>query len=276
MQIQWAPSPNFKVGRKGRKIIAIINHITDGLMPGTLLWLRNSAAKVSSHYLVTKSGQVLQLVKDTDTAYHAGNVNKPNWSLYDGTNPNFYTLGIEHETLSGENLTELQYLATLELHTELVKKWGITIDQDHIIGHSRLDSINCRNDPGPGFPWDRLFNDLTAGVYRQSWPIIPINLGDKEFQGFIINNTTYAPVRVLVESLGHQVEWNNGLNAILIPPVTIKIPPKGNNKIRIATRSVIIPGELINNQAYAPVRHLCEALGYKVTWDTEKRIIIIE
>ncbi|HEX3012689.1 MAG TPA: copper amine oxidase N-terminal domain-containing protein, partial [Methanobacterium sp.] len=113
-------------------------------------------------------------------------------------------------------------------------------------------------------------------VHRQSWPIIPINLGDKEFQGFIINNTTYAPVRALVESLGHQVEWNNGLNAILIPPVTIKIPPQGNNKIRIATRSVIIPGELINNQAYAPVRHLCEALGYKVTWDTEKRIIIIE
>lgn len=58
MQIQWAPSPNYRSGRQGRKITAIVDHITAGLMPGTLGWLRNLAAKASTHYLVTKSGVV--------------------------------------------------------------------------------------------------------------------------------------------------------------------------------------------------------------------------
>lgn len=276
MHIQWAPSPNFKVGRKGRKIIAIVNHITAGLMPGTLSWLRNSAAKASAHYLVTKTGQVYQLVKDTDTAYHAGIVNKPNWSLYDGTNPNFYTLGIEHEALEGETLTELQYLATLGLHKELIVKWGITTDRDHIVGHYRLDSINRKNDPGPGFPWDRLFKDLAAGVKQQNTPTVSIHVDNRVFQGVIINNTTYVPVRALVESLGHQVEWNSGLNTVLIPPVTVKIPPGDKSIVRIATGAVIMLGKLIDGQAYAPVRQLCEALGYKVNWDKENQTVIIE
>jgi hypothetical protein len=276
MQIQWAPSPNFKVGRKGRKIIAIVNHITAGLMPGTLSWLRNPTAKVSAHYLVTKSGQIYQLVKQTDTAYHAGIVNKPNWSLYDGTNPNLYTLGIEHEALAGESLTEQQYLATLGLHNELLEKWEITVDHEHIIGHYRLDTINRKNDPGPGFPWDRLFQDLTASTKQQSLPTVPIYVEDMVFQGFIINNTTYAPVRALLESLGHQVEWKSGLNAVLIPPVTIKIPSCKDNTLRIVTRNIIILGIFIKDRAYAPVRHLCEALGYKVTWDNEKRLVMID
>ncbi|MGI5921080.1 MAG: N-acetylmuramoyl-L-alanine amidase [Syntrophomonadaceae bacterium] len=163
MQIQQAASSNYTTGRKGRKIIAIVNHITAGLMPGTLSWMQNPAAKASARYLVTKAGQIYQLVKDENVAWHAGIVNKPNWPLYDGTNPNYYTIGIEHEALAGEALTEQQYQATLWLHRQLIAKWGIPVDRDHIIGHYRLDSVNRKNDPGQGFPWDRLFNDLKKG-----------------------------------------------------------------------------------------------------------------
>lgn len=163
MEIITKLSPNFKPGRKGRKIIAIINHITAGKFPGCLSWLCNPAAKASANYLVTRAGQIYQLVKDTDTAYHAGIVNRPNWPLYDGTNPNRYTIGIEYEDYTGDGelgLTEAQYQASLWLHKYLIKKWNIPIDQNHIIGHNRLDTINRRNDPGPGFPWQRLFADL--------------------------------------------------------------------------------------------------------------------
>ena len=140
MQMQLVPSPNFKAGRKGRKILAIVNHITAGLMPGTLAWLCNPAAKASAHYLVTKTGLIYQLVKDDDTAWHAGIVNQPNWALYDGTNPNYYTIGIEHEARAGEALSEAQYQATLWLQQMLVEKHGILVDRDHIIGHYRIDS----------------------------------------------------------------------------------------------------------------------------------------
>ena len=185
MQVKWAPSPNYRSGRQGRSIIAIVNHITAGLMPGTLNWLSNLAAKASAHYLVTKSGIVYQLVKDEDTAWHAGMVNKPDWRLYDGSNPNYYTLGIEHEALAGEALSEAQYQATLELHWQLIGKHKIPADRDHIIGHYRLDSINRRNDPGPGFPWDRLFNDLSRLDEVQNPAEITIIAGSKNIKGFL-------------------------------------------------------------------------------------------
>jgi N-acetylmuramoyl-L-alanine amidase len=164
MESIWNPSPNYREGRGGKTLIAIVNHITAGLMPGTLSWLKNPASQASAHYLVTKDGRIYQLVADEDTAWHSGIVNRPNWPLYDGTNPNSYTLGIEHEALAGEALTEAQYQATLSLHRQLVNKWGIPVGQDHIIGHNRIDSVNRSNDPGPNFPWERLFADLKGVV----------------------------------------------------------------------------------------------------------------
>ncbi len=160
MLIKQSPSPNYYKGRKGKEIIAIVNHITAGLMPGCLSWLCNPQAKASAHYLVTHKGDVYQLVNDEDTAWHAGFANKPNWALYDGTNPNYYTLGIEHEALAGEGLTEAQYQATLELHKMLIDKYSIPIDNSHIVGHCNIDTVNRPNCPGAKFPWDRLFGDL--------------------------------------------------------------------------------------------------------------------
>src|SRR5665647_861895 len=160
MDIQWKPSPNYRAGRKGRVPIAIVNHITAGLMPGTLTWLCNPQAQASSHYLVTRAGVIYQLVKEEDTAWHAGGVIHPSWSLYDGTNPNNYTIGIEHECMAGGELTEAQYQATLWLHRQLVAKYNIPVDADHIIGHYRIDSVDRPNDPGPNFPWTRLIADL--------------------------------------------------------------------------------------------------------------------
>lgn len=169
MEIEWAASPNFSKGRNGRKIIAIVNHITAGTFPGCLSWMRNPQAKASAHYLVTRQGKVYQIVGDEDTSWHAGAVNKPSWKLYDGTNPNRYTIGIEHECLSGGLLTEAQYKATVELHKMLIAKYNIPIDKDHIIGHYRIDSVNRPNCPGPSFPWDRLFSDLKGGEVVPEW-----------------------------------------------------------------------------------------------------------
>lgn len=169
MEIEWAASPNYSKGRNGRKIIAIVNHITAGTFPGCLSWMRNPQAKASAHYLITRQGKIYQMVRDEDTSWHAGAVNKPNWKLYDGTNPNRYTIGIEHECLSGGLLTEAQYKATVELHKMLIAKYNIPIDKDHIIGHYRIDSVNRPNCPGPSFPWDRLFSDLKGGEVVPEW-----------------------------------------------------------------------------------------------------------
>lgn len=267
MKIEWAASPNFTPGRSGRKPIAVVDHITAGLMPGTLSWLQNPAAKASAHYLVTKAGQVFQLVKDEDTAWHAGIVNKPLWTLYDGTNPNYYTLGIEHEALAGESLTEKQYQATLWLHQQLISKWNIPIDRNHIIGHYYLDSINRRNDPGPNFPWDRLFAGLSSDQSK-----IYIKVGDTVISGTLIENRAYGPVRDLAQALGSEVSWDSNTNTVLVEPAI----PADVTGIKIVVSNTWLSGIDINNRAFVSVRDLAKSLGREVSWDGSSKTVTIK
>lgn len=266
------PSPNFSTGRKGKKIIAIVNHITAGAADGALSWLCNPQSQASAHYLVTKAGQIFQLVKDEDTAWHAGIVNQANWSLYDGTNPNYYTLGIEHEALAGEALTEKQYQATLWLHQQLTSRWNIPIDQDHIIGHYRLDSVNRPNDPGPQFPWNRLFVDLSSNQTVPAQPQLNVRVGNKFIAAIIIENRAYAPVRELGQALGSQIDWDSNTNTVLVQPP----PTEGAaGKVRIVVSNAAINGVMIDNHVFAPVRDLAESLGHQVIWDSATKTVII-
>ncbi len=213
-KIERTGTSNFQSGRDGRSIIAIVDHITAGLMPGCLVWMKNPRAKVSTHYLVTKDGRILQLVKDEDTAWAVGVVNKPSWSLYDGTNPNRYTISIEHEGLSGDESTEEQYQATLWLHRKLIARWGLPVDDDHIIGHYRIDSVDRRNCPGPGFPWKRLFIDLKED--KNQIPEVKVIVKGKEIPGIIINNHAWVPVRDVVKALANNVEWDEDTRTVIV------------------------------------------------------------
>jgi len=272
--MQWASSPNYRRGRQGRDIIAIVNHITAGLMPGTLSWLRNPAARASAHYLVTKSGVVYQLVKDEDTAWHAGIVNRPDWVLYDGSNPNCYTLGIEHEALAGEVLSEAQYKASLELHRQLVQKYNIPVDHAHIIGHCNLDSVNRKNDPGPGFPWDRLFNELTGSDVSASSSEIDIVAGDKSIKGFLQTDKAYGPAREIAMALGWQVEWlSQARRVVLIPPSKGRGPD--NQEVGIIVAGTGIVAVMRGDTAYAPLRQMAESMGCQLSWDEKTRTVKI-
>lgn len=214
MEILQALSPNYSTGRKCKSIIAIVDHITAGLMPGTLSWLCNPSAQASSHYLVCKDGQIYQLVEDENTAWHAGIVNDPDWSLYDGTNPNRYTIGIEHECLEGGELTEAQYQSTFWLHKYLIDKWNIPADTDHIIGHYRIDSINRPNDPGPDFPWQRLFTDLKGDSdMPEGAAAATISVNGKDFPAYILNGYTFfrqgVSVRDFMECVNRTLVWDS-------------------------------------------------------------------
>ncbi len=211
MEIKWVGSPNYS-SRNGRKIIAIVDHITAGLMPGCLNWMQHPKAQASAHYLVTRSGEIYQLVKDEYAAWHAGAVNKPSWSLYDGTNPNRYTIGIEHEGYPNEELTEAQYQATLWLHQELIRKYSIPIDEEHIIGHYRIDSVNRPNCPGPKFPWERLFNDLRMGVIDvalEKWMIEGGQSAIRELaaKGLIANPEQWSSEEELAKAVPAYLFW---------------------------------------------------------------------
>jgi hypothetical protein len=56
------------------------------------------------------------------------------------------------------------FLADVWLIRQIVQRWNIPVDHDHIIGHYRLNSVDKMNCPGTGVPWDRLLGELVAGA----------------------------------------------------------------------------------------------------------------
>ncbi|MFA5232066.1 MAG: peptidoglycan recognition family protein [Candidatus Paceibacterota bacterium] len=143
----WKGSPNFWQGRKGYRPEAIVIHIMDGTLSGTDSWFADQSSQVSSHYGIGKSGEVHQYVKEEDTAWHAGRIESPNWSLIKSfsVNPNLYTIGIEHEGKADDAWSEAMKKSSATLIAEICERWQIPIDRDHVVGHYQIYSKkpNC-------------------------------------------------------------------------------------------------------------------------------------
>jgi len=126
MQIIQSPSPNHSSSSYDKTVVIL--HKTLGYMPWTLQWLQNPSAQVSAQYLITKKGEIHQLVADEDMAWHAGRVYYPStrakavmlktsWGSY--VNPNKYSIGIENEALANDKWTPEQLKANAWLYKKL-------------------------------------------------------------------------------------------------------------------------------------------------------------
>jgi hypothetical protein len=157
MGITWkgcAPG-NFRRGRAGFTPDAIVVHIMDGSLVGTDAWFNDPDARVCAHYGVGKTGEVHQYVQETDTAFHAGIVDRPTWTgLRPGVNPNLHTLGVEHEGRANTPWTPAMYNASSALICAAATRWSIPLDRAHVIGHREIRaSKSC---PGSQVDLDRL------------------------------------------------------------------------------------------------------------------------
>ena len=89
-----------KSHRHPESIDKIVIHVTEGAFWGSVRWLQSPRAHASSHYIIARNGQIVQLVHLSDIAWHAGN-----WKV------NSHSVGIEHEgyTYGPEGFTDAQY-----------------------------------------------------------------------------------------------------------------------------------------------------------------------
>jgi N-acetyl-anhydromuramyl-L-alanine amidase AmpD len=149
-------SPNISTGRKTYKPEAIVIHIMEGTLPGTDNWFANPQSKVSAHYGIGKNGEVHRYVEEKDTAWHAGRVYAPSWNLIKRSanglfvNPNYYTIGIEHEGNENSPWPDQMYQSSGSLISEISLRWGIPVDRSHILGHHEIYSEKTC----PGFKVD--------------------------------------------------------------------------------------------------------------------------
>jgi hypothetical protein len=153
-------------GRNGQTVIGIVLHVMEGSQAACDSWFANPAAEASSHYAISKAGQVTQYVAEEDSAWANGVRNKPTWALLppDSVNANLVTISLEHEGHSGEPWTREMLAADVALIREIAARWGIPLDREHIIGHSEIDAVTRANCPGAGLPWDRLMRELQGGT----------------------------------------------------------------------------------------------------------------
>ena len=88
MRINYLKSENYtSYGAKKRRIQAVVIHYTGmRTLQSAVERLLYSKYKVSSHYVISRNGKILQLVKDNNIALHAG---ISNWEQYVKSDPRF-------------------------------------------------------------------------------------------------------------------------------------------------------------------------------------------
>jgi parallel beta-helix repeat protein len=151
---EWIESPNY-TPLGWRNVTYIIIHVMDGYFNGTIDWFRNPASQVSAHYLVSQEGEIVQMVREKNAAWHAGN-----WEY------NLQSIGIEHEDKGNWDkpnwATEELYKSSAALVRYLCDKYGIPKDRAHIIGHNEVPGVT-KPCPGPYWDWN-YFMGLVIGV----------------------------------------------------------------------------------------------------------------
>ena len=151
MEKKWvgcAPE-NFRKGRpQGHVPVAIVIHIMEGSLQGTDAWFRNPKAAVSAHYGVGKTGTIHQYVEESDTAFHAGNAVGPTAQLVKdrpGVNPNYYTVGIEHEGFADTDWTDAMYAASSALIRDIADRWAIPLERACVPPSGRISCSQSSN-----------------------------------------------------------------------------------------------------------------------------------
>ena len=104
--------------------------------------------KVSSHFLITRKGALIQFVPTHKRAWHAG------ISSYKGKeNCNDFSIGIELEGCDDEEFEKEQYHSLSRLINFL--STDLKINKQNIVGHADI-APGRKTDPGPLFDWTLL------------------------------------------------------------------------------------------------------------------------
>jgi len=161
---------NYRRGRRrGAVVDRIVIHITAGgpNIDGTIGWFQNGnhvnartgkPAPSSAHYIVGRDGEVVQMVRNADTAYHASSANSR-------------SIGIEHNgnKPSRRNRrdlppTEPQYQASANLVAWLCAQYGIPADREHIRGHNEISPRDQHDCPTDYWDWDHYMQLVQAAA----------------------------------------------------------------------------------------------------------------
>jgi N-acetyl-anhydromuramyl-L-alanine amidase AmpD len=202
MEVIKKSSPNFTVGREGKKISGVIIHwIGQGTVDSTIAWFASTKSKVSAHYLVSNNDKVYQFVEEKDTAWQAGD-----W------NTNLESIGIEHDAIPGRPLTEQGYKTSGELVRGICLRHNIPIDREHIMKHSEIKATQC---PGT-VDIDKIISYAKKSYEVTDW--------EKKYKVLLDENKTllvaFSDVKTVLEEANKKIEELKGFISTNKTPLT--------------------------------------------------------
>lgn len=176
----WDPAPDCNYSERTLDVSAVVIHYTEGSYAGCISWFKNCDAQVSAHYVIRSSdGQVTQMVREADKAWHARTANG-------------YTIGIEHEAYGNiwSFFTDAMYKSSADLVRDICSRYE-SIDGHRTFYRDTLDSGICLNeglhdlggenacvkirghqhfpdqshtDPGPYWDWNYYYKLINEGT----------------------------------------------------------------------------------------------------------------
>jgi N-acetyl-anhydromuramyl-L-alanine amidase AmpD len=168
---------NFDAGRNGQPITAVVMHIAVGPLSAVFPTFNDPSRLASAHFCIGKDGTIEQYVSIDDTAYAVGlhyanghwyntrgKLVNPSWKgIRPPTNPNQYTISVEHEGQPEDLWTPQMYDSNTRLLQWIAAETDINyVPRETLIGHYEIDPVDRGNCPGPHVRWDNIAADANA------------------------------------------------------------------------------------------------------------------
>lgn len=122
----------------------------------------------------------------------------------------------------------------------------------------------------------RLFNTIKFKIGEKEYFIDGIKK-NMDTSPFLLNGRTMVPVRIIAETLGYEVVWNNGEIILKNKNITVNLYVN-KNKLLVNGFEHFIDSSVVlkDGRTYLPVRILSEVLNFLVSWIEKSKEVIIE
>ena len=225
----WDPAPECNYSERTKPISAIVIHYTEGSYAGCISWFKNCDAEVSAHYVIRSAdGQVTQMVREADKAWHARTANG-------------YTIGIEHEAYGNiwSFFTEEMYQSSANLVRDICWRYA-SIDGHRTFYRDTLDNGTCLNnglhdlggeeactkirghqhypdqshtDPGPYWDWNYYYKLINEGtpvtvLEGEEGRLDHQNYGDDERKIWVIRSPEESTIKLDFSSFSMEPNYD--------------------------------------------------------------------
>lgn len=146
----WAPSPNFDYRPSSREVDTIVLHHTACTLEETIRHFSKPHTKVSAHFTIDKTGDLIQHTTTLHRAWHAGPSLDP-----DGREKvNDFSIGIElvHQGTTADSYPDAQIQSLIAL----IKRLQTQTTIKRIVSHRSIAQPPGRKKDPIAFPWHSL------------------------------------------------------------------------------------------------------------------------